>query len=199
MVPRSQRSIFHLGEEGGDADLHLHRGAGKNTEHSNTSSARHHGGRRRQRRGERDAGGGAGADAVVGLQILVHHRHHDARGAAAAAARSHHIVMKQMVLPPAAAARHRRGHELCSFLRACSHCRSELSPDKDVYMYRGDQGFCSEECRWRRILQDEAREREAMIRNDRRGLPPPHHHRHGTRSTAAAAIRGAPRRLLAVA
>ncbi|KAL6656055.1 hypothetical protein ACP70R_006881 [Stipagrostis hirtigluma subsp. patula] len=180
MLPRSQRSIFHLGEEGGDD----HRAAAGHVKHTNdTTRHRVHGARRtngRQRR-ELDA-----ADAVVGLQILVQHGHRDT-------ASSHsRIVLKQMVLPTA---RHRHGR-LCSFLKACSLCRRELSPNKDVYMYRGDQGFCSEECRRRQILLDEAREREAMIRKERRGLP--HHHRHGARSTAAA-IRGAPRRLLAVA
>lgn len=169
MLPRSQRSIFHLGEEGGvdhgknKTDIHQYLGA------------QNHGRRRR----ERDP------DVVVGLQILIHqqqqhHRH----------PRQCHIVLKHMVWPPA---RHRRP---CSFLRACSLCRRELSPNKDVYMYRGDQGFCSEKCRWQQMMTDEAREREAMVKKERRGLSH-HHHHHGTRSTAA--VRGAPRRLLAVA
>ncbi|URE00533.1 PPR repeat [Musa troglodytarum] len=40
----------------------------------------------------------------------------------------------------------------------------ELSPHKDVYMYRGDQGFCSEECRQDQILLDERTEAEASAR-----------------------------------
>jgi hypothetical protein len=124
MLPRpSQRSIFHLGEEGGDDD---HRGAGEHVESVDTT-ARHREGRRdhgRQRR-KRDAVDG---DDGVGLQILVQHRHHTR-------APSHsHIVLKQVVLPTAAA-RHLRG-SCGSFLRACSLCRRELSPNKDVYMYR---------------------------------------------------------------
>ncbi|CAD5171831.1 unnamed protein product [Musa acuminata subsp. malaccensis] len=47
------------------------------------------------------------------------------------------------------------------FLKACFLCRKELSPHKDVYMYRGDQGFCSEECRRDQILLDERTEAEA--------------------------------------
>ncbi|CAN0877784.1 FCS-Like Zinc finger 18 [Linum grandiflorum] len=37
----------------------------------------------------------------------------------------------------------------------CNLCSSELSPDKDVYMYRGDQGFCSIKCRDTQIQKDE--------------------------------------------
>ncbi|WOK92077.1 hypothetical protein Cni_G00768 [Canna indica] len=45
------------------------------------------------------------------------------------------------------------------FLKACFLCNKELSPHSDVYMYRGDQGFCSEACRSRQILLDETREK----------------------------------------
>uniref|UniRef100_A0A0A9SUT9 Uncharacterized protein n=1 Tax=Arundo donax TaxID=35708 RepID=A0A0A9SUT9_ARUDO len=167
MLPRSQRSI--LGEEGSDA---VHRGGADRGKMSTNRGARRHGHGGRGHR--RDAG-----DAVVGLRILVTHQHrHHAR-----------VVMKQMVL-----ARHR--HVPCSsFLRACSRCRRELSPNKDVYMYRGDQGFCSQECRWQQTLIDEAREREATLKKERRGMSL--HHHHGPQSMAA--IGGAPRRLLAVA
>ena len=63
-----------------------------------------------------------------------------------------------------------------------------------IGLCRGDQGFCSEECRWRQMLLDEAREHEAIVKKERmrRGLPRP-------AAAAAAAIRGAPRRLVAVA
>uniref|UniRef100_J3MTI5 FLZ-type domain-containing protein n=2 Tax=Oryza brachyantha TaxID=4533 RepID=J3MTI5_ORYBR len=83
----------------------------------------------------------------------------------------------------------------CSFLKACSLCRRELCPTKDVYMYRGDQGFCSEECRWQQIAVDEAREREAAAgRPERRGSLARHHSPH-----RAAPIRGRTRKTLAVA
>ncbi|CAN6182385.1 unnamed protein product [Urochloa humidicola] len=178
MLPRpSQRSIFHLGEEGGADDEHV-------ITKSIDATTRHHG---RQRR-KRDAAAVAGDAAGVGLQILVQHRHHTQR----APSRSH-IVLKQVVLQTGAAL---HGSFL---LRACSLCRRELSPSKDVYMYRGDQGFCSEECRWHQMLKDDARERDAMVKKERvrRGLP--HHLHHGPRP-AVAAIPGAPiRRLVAVA
>ncbi|KAL4625170.1 hypothetical protein ACB092_05G005300 [Castanea dentata] len=51
------------------------------------------------------------------------------------------------------------------FLKMCHLCDKELSLDKDVYMYRGDQGFCSIECRNRQIVLDEMRELEASTKN----------------------------------
>ncbi|KAK8709836.1 hypothetical protein V6N13_060838 [Hibiscus sabdariffa] len=41
------------------------------------------------------------------------------------------------------------------FLQHCFLCRQELLPGKDIYMYKGDRGFCSEECRCRQIFMDE--------------------------------------------
>ncbi|KAK7294521.1 hypothetical protein RJT34_17410 [Clitoria ternatea] len=46
------------------------------------------------------------------------------------------------------------------FLKTCNLCNKQLSPNKDIYMYRGDQGFCSIECRNRQIVLDEMRELE---------------------------------------
>ncbi|XP_058108701.1 FCS-Like Zinc finger 17-like [Magnolia sinica] len=51
-----------------------------------------------------------------------------------------------------------------SFLKACQLCKKELTPLDDVYMYRGDQGFCSVKCRCRQIFIDEMREMEASAR-----------------------------------
>ncbi|MCL7036805.1 hypothetical protein MKW94_008453 [Papaver nudicaule] len=45
-----------------------------------------------------------------------------------------------------------------NFLKACGLCRKRLSPQKNIYMYRGDQSFCSDDCRCRKILIDELRE-----------------------------------------
>ncbi|RZC85915.1 hypothetical protein C5167_026591 [Papaver somniferum] len=47
-----------------------------------------------------------------------------------------------------------------SFLRSCCLCKKKLSPEKNVYMYMGDQGFCSVDCRSRQIVKDEIREIE---------------------------------------
>ncbi|KAI3684121.1 hypothetical protein L6452_33340 [Arctium lappa] len=43
----------------------------------------------------------------------------------------------------------------CCFLKSCFLCHKHLSLDKNVYMYKGDQGFCSEECRSRQIYIDD--------------------------------------------
>ncbi|KAF8401161.1 hypothetical protein HHK36_014465 [Tetracentron sinense] len=51
-----------------------------------------------------------------------------------------------------------------SFLKSCYLCMKQLSLKKDVYMYRGDQGFCSVECRCRQIFMDEMREIEASTK-----------------------------------
>ncbi|KAA0049509.1 hypothetical protein IC582_012853 [Cucumis melo] len=41
------------------------------------------------------------------------------------------------------------------FLERCFLCAQKLLPGKDIYMYQGDKGFCSEECRCRQIFMDE--------------------------------------------
>ncbi|KAF8081842.1 hypothetical protein N665_0862s0006 [Sinapis alba] len=53
--------------------------------------------------------------------------------------------------------------ELC-FLKTCHLCLKQLCQDKDVYMYRGDLGFCSRECRESQILMDEKKELEASTK-----------------------------------
>ncbi|XP_059458650.1 FCS-Like Zinc finger 17-like [Corylus avellana] len=54
--------------------------------------------------------------------------------------------------------------EYSCFLKTCQLCNKKLCPDKDVYMYRGDQGFCSIECRSRQIALDEMRELETSTK-----------------------------------
>ncbi|KAL6972603.1 hypothetical protein U1Q18_026778 [Sarracenia purpurea var. burkii] len=51
-----------------------------------------------------------------------------------------------------------------SFLKSCHLCNKNLCPNKDVYMYRGNQGFCSVECRSRKIYLDHVRETEACAK-----------------------------------
>ncbi|GMI88540.1 hypothetical protein like AT1G74940 [Hibiscus trionum] len=43
------------------------------------------------------------------------------------------------------------------FLSFCHLCRKNLH-GKDIYMYRGETGFCSAECRSRQIMMDERKE-----------------------------------------
>lgn len=42
-----------------------------------------------------------------------------------------------------------------SFLQRCFLCHRELADDKDIYIYRGDRAFCTEECRCRHIMMEE--------------------------------------------
>ncbi|OIT28844.1 PREDICTED: uncharacterized protein LOC109212147 [Nicotiana attenuata] len=48
----------------------------------------------------------------------------------------------------------------CCFLKYCFLCNKTLRLDKQVYMYKGDLGFCSLECRNRQIYLDEIKEIE---------------------------------------
>ncbi|TKY51173.1 hypothetical protein E2542_SST22683 [Spatholobus suberectus] len=42
-----------------------------------------------------------------------------------------------------------------SFLSVCFHCKRNLGPGKDIYMYRGERAFCSNECRYQGMLLEE--------------------------------------------
>ncbi|KAL0367733.1 UNVERIFIED_CONTAM: FCS-Like Zinc finger 15 [Sesamum radiatum] len=52
-----------------------------------------------------------------------------------------------------------RRKSMCSssegFLDHCFLCKQKLLPAKDIYMYKGDRGFCSVECRCRQMFMDE--------------------------------------------
>lgn len=51
------------------------------------------------------------------------------------------------------------GYQACSpvedFLKCCFFCKRRLGAGKDIFMYRGDQAFCSVECRYEQIVKDE--------------------------------------------
>ncbi|GAV77403.1 DUF581 domain-containing protein [Cephalotus follicularis] len=44
------------------------------------------------------------------------------------------------------------------FLESCFLCKKPLGGNRDIFMYRGDTPFCSEECRQEQIDIDEAKE-----------------------------------------
>ncbi|XP_062186275.1 FCS-Like Zinc finger 2-like [Phragmites australis] len=46
------------------------------------------------------------------------------------------------------------------FLEACFLCRKPLASNRDIFMYRGDIPFCTEECRREQIEMDEEMERK---------------------------------------
>ncbi|KAJ6685525.1 FCS-LIKE ZINC FINGER 5 [Salix purpurea] len=64
-------------------------------------------------------------------------------------------------------AAHRRASadflETAHFLRACSLCKRRLTPGRDIYMYRGDNGFCSKECREQQMSLDERKEKCSLV------------------------------------
>ncbi|CAO2818905.1 unnamed protein product [Amaranthus hypochondriacus] len=41
-----------------------------------------------------------------------------------------------------------------NFLSFCHHCKKKLGEGKDIYMYRGEKAFCSQECRCEEMLFD---------------------------------------------
>ncbi|KAG6473283.1 uncharacterized protein LOC122027628 isoform X2 [Zingiber officinale] len=118
--------------------------------------------------GELERSSRGAIERLEGLRILIQH-----------SVRQSNVVIKSCLKPCAP-------HHLLSlgasssatqlgFLKTCFLCKSELSPHKDVYMYRGDQGFCSEECRGQQILIDERKEMELLSTRER--LKAIHHRR----------------------
>lgn len=47
------------------------------------------------------------------------------------------------------------------YLKFCHLCIKPLDFDKEIFMYKGDLGFCSFDCRERQIYMDETKEMEA--------------------------------------
>ncbi|KAD7117204.1 hypothetical protein R6Q59_006211 [Mikania micrantha] len=55
------------------------------------------------------------------------------------------------------------GCEEPHFLEACTLCSKPLGHNSDIYMYRGNKPFCSQECRQEQIENDEAGERRWKV------------------------------------
>ncbi|KAF8765890.1 hypothetical protein HU200_008058 [Digitaria exilis] len=55
-----------------------------------------------------------------------------------------------------------------SFLQRCFLCHRELAGGMDIYIYRGDREFCSEECRCRHILLEDDDDQVAVADRSRR-------------------------------
>ncbi|KAE8662654.1 poly(U)-specific endoribonuclease-B-like [Hibiscus syriacus] len=49
------------------------------------------------------------------------------------------------------------------FLEACFLCKEPLRWNTDIFMYRGDTPFCSEECRYKQIVIDEVNEKRLKL------------------------------------
>ncbi|KAE8658481.1 poly(U)-specific endoribonuclease-B-like [Hibiscus syriacus] len=56
------------------------------------------------------------------------------------------------------------------FLDSCFLCRKPLGGNKDIFMYRGDTPFCSEDCRQEQIDIDEAKEKSNSLASSMKAL-----------------------------
>ncbi|KAG4933265.1 hypothetical protein JHK87_047267 [Glycine soja] len=56
------------------------------------------------------------------------------------------------------------------FLSACFLCKKSLGDNRDIFMYRGDTPFCSEECRQEQIEIDEAKEKNRNLSSSMKAL-----------------------------
>ncbi|KAH7514327.1 FCS-Like Zinc finger 2 [Ziziphus jujuba] len=56
------------------------------------------------------------------------------------------------------------------FLESCFLCKKPLGDGRDIYMYRGDTPFCSEECRKEQMDMDEAEEKNMNVSSSRKAL-----------------------------
>ncbi|KAL4585969.1 hypothetical protein LXL04_010597 [Taraxacum kok-saghyz] len=60
------------------------------------------------------------------------------------------------------------GYEEPHFLEACTLCSKPLGHNSDIFMYRGNTPFCSQECRQEQIENDEARERRWKVSSSKK-------------------------------
>ncbi|KAF8379157.1 hypothetical protein HHK36_028586 [Tetracentron sinense] len=61
-------------------------------------------------------------------------------------------------------------HHHPHFLKACFLCKKSLGDNRDIFMYRGDTPFCSEECRQEQIEIDEAKEKNWKLSSSMKTL-----------------------------
>ncbi|KAK4801591.1 hypothetical protein SAY86_022078 [Trapa natans] len=54
---------------------------------------------------------------------------------------------------------HRRPH----FLVSCALCKKPLASHRDIFMYRGDMAFCSQECRQEQMEMDKAKDKNRNL------------------------------------
>ncbi|KAJ1391744.1 Zf-FLZ domain [Sesbania bispinosa] len=56
------------------------------------------------------------------------------------------------------------------FLESCFLCKKPLGNNRDIFMYRGDTPFCSEDCRQEQIEIDEAKEKNRNLSSSMKAL-----------------------------
>ncbi|PAN51232.1 hypothetical protein GQ55_9G588800 [Panicum hallii var. hallii] len=95
----------------------------------------------------------------------------------------------------AASASSKCGHENgrmfvgLEFLKRCFCCHKNLDATMDVFVYKGEQAFCSAECRCQHMAKEERREIEMLIRKRRDAF----HRRH---AAAAPKMQGSNRLIM---
>ncbi|KAE9587157.1 hypothetical protein Lal_00004589 [Lupinus albus] len=73
------------------------------------------------------------------------------------------LDQSMVLLATVSARNHRRNFSdlepITDFLSTCSFCKRRLGHDRDIYMYRGHNGFCSLECRQKQMNKDERKDK----------------------------------------
>ncbi|XP_058179524.1 FCS-Like Zinc finger 6-like [Rhododendron vialii] len=72
--------------------------------------------------------------------------------------------------------------ETAHFLKTCGLCNRRLTAGRDIYMYRGDTAFCSQECREQQMKHDERKEKYSLAASKKDG----NHRHHSPPNTATA-------------
>ncbi|KAL6633755.1 hypothetical protein ACP70R_026426 [Stipagrostis hirtigluma subsp. patula] len=83
------------------------------------------------------------------------------------------------------------GGETCrrADMDACALCGKRLAGDRDMFMYRGDTPFCSEECRNGQIVRDEVGARKNTPSDEHPARKEQQHQRHGTPAAETAHVK----------
>ncbi|KAH7427891.1 hypothetical protein KP509_10G065800 [Ceratopteris richardii] len=114
-----------------------------------------------------EARGTAARDKICSRQLPI--KHADALGASSLAHKVYELPRAPDLLlsktsnfsstSPAFGTKYAGSH---SFLDSCYLCKLPLSHGRDIYMYRGDAAFCSEDCRSRQIARDEQKRKRTF-------------------------------------
>lgn len=75
------------------------------------------------------------------------------------------------------------GCEVPHFLRSCFLCHKPLDNNNDIFMYRGDTPFCSQECRQEQIEMDEGSEKKWNLSSSKRSTT-----KSGNKSSASSKV-----------
>ncbi|CAK9328975.1 unnamed protein product [Citrullus colocynthis] len=97
---------------------------------------------------------------MVGLSVILESNQGDfCKNSSQVISKSSVVLMNNLSTSSSSSSSSKNKH---SFLQTpsfrldyCFLCKQKLLPGNDIYMYKGDRGFCSVECRCRQIFMDE--------------------------------------------